>query len=301
MAAPMLLFVTRSPWPLLISIGLTVAIGIGSFATRADRTTPEPSASAPDHVDGPAYVAIGDSFTAGGAIGELQPGTGGCLRSTRNYPSLVARSLDYVLTDVSCFGATTRDVLRGEGDVPAQVSAIDAKTSLVTVSIGGNDFGIYTSLLLTCMRTSKPDLPGAPCRTALASRLANETSSIAARVGDVLDAVRKRAPKAKLLVTTYVRLMPPDGTCSAIPFSAADIAWFGRVEKTLADAMTTAARNRELPVIDMYSRSRGHDVCAGPKAWVNGPRPKDRDGILFHPNGAGEKAVAEAVKDELGS
>ncbi|MFL6090411.1 MAG: hypothetical protein ACJ71Z_09750, partial [Aeromicrobium sp.] len=44
---------TRSPWPLLISIGLTVAIGIGSFATRDDRGTSESSASAPDPAGGP--------------------------------------------------------------------------------------------------------------------------------------------------------------------------------------------------------------------------------------------------------
>jgi lysophospholipase L1-like esterase len=284
---------------LLISIGLTVAIGIGSFATRDDRVKPEPSASAPEQVSGPAYVAIGDSFTAGGAIGELQPGTGSCLRSTRNYPSLVARDLGYVLTDVSCFGATTGDVLRGDDGVAAQVAALNGKTSLVTVSIGGNDFGIYTSLMLTCMRTSKPTDRGAPCRTALASKLAGETSSIASRVGSVLDAVTKRAPKAKVLVISYSRLMPTDDTCSAIPFSQPDVAWFASIEATLSKAMTAAARNRDLPVVDMHALSRGHDVCTGSKAWVNGPRPKKLDGILFHPNGAGEKAVAAAVQAEL--
>jgi lysophospholipase L1-like esterase len=291
--------VTRSPWPLVIAIAMTVAIGIGSFATRDDRVRPESTASAPEDLSGPGYVAIGDSFTAGGAIGELQPGTGSCLRSTRNYPSLVARQLGYVLTDVSCFGATTGDVLRGDDGVPAQVAALNGKTSLVTVSIGGNDFGIYTSLMLTCMRTSKPTDRGAPCRTALASKLAGETSSIASRVGTVLDAVAKRAPKAKVLVISYARLMPPDNTCSAIPFSRPDVAWFASIEKTLSKAMTAAARNRNLPVVDMHALSRGHDVCTGSKAWVNGPRPKKQDGILFHPNGAGEKAVAAAVEAQI--
>jgi lysophospholipase L1-like esterase len=297
----MLLFVTRSPWPLLISIGLTVAIGIGSFATRDDRRPVEPPTSVPGPTSGPAYVAIGDSFTAGGAIGELQPGTGNCLRSTRNYPSLVARKLGYVLTDVSCFGATTGDVRNGDDGLPAQAAALDAKTALVTVSIGGNDFGIYTSLMLTCMRTSKPTDLGAPCRTALASKLAAETPSIASRVGRVLDDVQKRAPKAKVLVVTYARLMPTDDTCSAIPFSRPDVAWFASIEETLSAAMTKAARNRNLPVVDMHELSRGHDVCSGSKAWVNGPRPKDQDGILFHPNGAGERAVAAAVENAVRS
>jgi lysophospholipase L1-like esterase len=295
----MLLFVTRSPWPLLIAISVTVAIAIGSFATRDDRRTSDPSPGSPGHASGPAYVAIGDSFTAGGAIGELQPGTGGCLRSTRNYPSLIARELGYVLTDVSCFGATTNDVLNGDAGVPAQIAALNAKTAVVTVSIGGNDFGIYTSLMLTCMRTSKPTDPGAPCRTALSSKLARETSSIAARVGRVLDAVVNRAPTAKVLVITYARLMPTNGTCSAIPFSRPDVGWFASIEATLSEAMTAAARNRELQIVDVHALSRGHDVCAGAKAWVNGPRPKKEDGILYHPNGAGEKAVAAAVTKQL--
>lgn len=291
---------TRSPWPLLVAVLVTMAIGVGSFVTRADRVAPPRSpATAAVPVDGPTYVALGDSFTAGGAIGELQPGTGNCLRSTRNYPSLVARDLGYVLTDASCFGATTRDVLRSDAGLPAQLEAVDAKTALVTVSIGGNDFGIYTSLMLTCMRTSKPSDRGSPCRTALAPRLSEEALAVATRVGEVLDAVRSKAPKAKILVITYARLTPTDGSCAAIPFSPADVAWFGTIEETLSDAMARAARNRDLTVVDVHERSRGHDVCSGSKAWINGPRPKKQDGILFHPNGAGQKAVAAAIEDAL--
>src|SRR4029078_8567836 len=75
----------------------------------------------PVRSSGPQYVAIGDSFTSGGRIGALQPDGADCLRSSRNYPSLVAKDLGYALRDVSCFGASTKDVLEGDtAGVPAQ-------------------------------------------------------------------------------------------------------------------------------------------------------------------------------------
>ena len=115
------------------------------------------------------------------------------------------------------------------------------------------------------------------------------------------ESVRDRAPEAKLLVVGYLRLMPSNRTCTAIPFSRGDVAWFAAIEKTLSDSLLRAARSRDLPVVDMRSASDDHDVCAGSRAWVNGPRPKDGDGILYHPNGAGERAVARAVVRALRS
>jgi lysophospholipase L1-like esterase len=291
--------VTRSPWPLLIAIAVTVGIGIGSVATRDQRRLPAPVATGPAHTEGPVYVAIGDSFTAGDAIGVPQPGLRHCLRSADNYPSLVARELGYALTDVSCSGATTHGVLNPSSYEAAQVAAVTRKAALVTVSIGGNDLGTYSSLILTCLRKSRPDARGAPCRTSLAASLSAGNATITRRVGTVLDAVRERAPSAKVLVITYLGLMPHDGTCAAAPFSRADVAWFASVEDGVSDAMAAAAERRDVDVVDAHDLSRDHHVCSGKKAWVNGPRPKDGDGILFHPNGAGERAVAEAVIDHL--
>lgn len=297
----MLLFVTRSPWPLLIALGITIAVGIGSVATRDSRVPRPPAATAPAQGSGPAYVALGDSFTAGDGIGKQQRGSKHCLRSTSNYPSLVAGELGYALTDVSCSGATTRGVLNRTSYVPAQISALTDKTALVTVSIGGNDLGTYTSMILTCLRKSRPNAEGAPCRTALDASVSAGRATITRHVGTVLDAVHDRAPKARVLVITYLGLMPHKGTCAATPFSKADVAWFANVEDGLSDAMAKAAEQRDIPVVDMHARGRDHHVCSGRGAWVNGPRPKDHDGILFHPDGAGERATAQAVIDYLRS
>lgn len=289
----------RSPWPLLVAIAITVAVGLGSYTTRDERAAVSSAVPAAKST-GPEYVAIGDSYTAGGRIGSLQPGGADCLRSSRNYPSLVAADLGYSLRDVSCYGASTRDVLEGDSSgIPAQVDALSAKTKQVTVSIGGNDLGIFSGMFLTCVRTSRPDSSGAPCQEQFEGKLAARLRQVRERIGVVLDEVQKRAPQAAVLVINYLRLMPHVSACSLTPFANRDVLWFAGVERRLSEAVTSAARQRDLAVVDAHRLSENHDVCSGRDAWVNGPRPKTLDGLLFHPNGAGEQALAKAVVEHL--
>ncbi len=290
--------VRRSAWPLVAAVVVTMTVGIGTYATRHDRAVQTDPARAVK-ATGPEYVAIGDSFTAGGRIGALQPGGSDCMRSGRNYPSLVAQDLGYSLRDVSCYGASTKDVLEGDGAAPAQTDALSHKTKVVTVGIGGNDLGIFSTMFLTCFRTSQPNSPGAPCRQAFEGRLAARLQQVSERVGEVLDEVAKRAPRAAVLVVNYLRLMPADSPCAATPFAHRDVVWFAGVERRLSDAVRSAAEERELTVVDAHELSEDHHVCAGRRAWVNGPRPKNLDGLLFHPNAAGERAVAQAVIERL--
>ena len=57
---------------------------------------------------GPSYVSLGDSYTSGPLIPHQTGVPAGCLRSTHNYPSLVAAALGAVsFSDVSCAAATT--------------------------------------------------------------------------------------------------------------------------------------------------------------------------------------------------
>ena len=289
---------SRSPWPLVISIFVTLVVAIGGFATRGDRVPPPAPVEHAQSVAGPRYVAIGDSFTAGGPIRALQPKTGSCLRSSFNYPSLVARELGYTLTDASCFGATTQDALISADGLPAQVAAVSHHTGVVTVSLGGNDLGVYSTIFLNCLH--KPgSVSVQSCQAMLGPKIALKTAEVSVSLGAVLDAIHHRAPKARIVVLDYLSLMPRSGACSAIPFAPGDVRWFAGVEDDLSKAIEKAARQRDLEVIDVHALSRGHDVCSGTKAWVNGARPKHHDGILFHPNGAGERAVATALADRL--
>src|SRR5689334_20260503 len=95
------------------------------------------------------YVAIGSSFAAGPGIPPAQSGSGAaaCARSAGNYASIVAREIGANLTDASCSGATTANVLTdSQSGQPPQVSAVTSTTKVVTVTIGGNDVDYLGSL-----------------------------------------------------------------------------------------------------------------------------------------------------------
>ncbi|MGH3317361.1 MAG: GDSL-type esterase/lipase family protein, partial [Nocardioidaceae bacterium] len=116
------------------------------------------------------YVALGDSFTSGPLVPQTLAAFG-CFRSTRNYPALLAGALDVRrFTDVSCAGADTTDMRSpqptGFAAVPAQLSALSARTDLVTIGIGGNDFGLFGRLASTCPQLRASDPGGDEFRTA---------------------------------------------------------------------------------------------------------------------------------------
>ncbi|HJR90388.1 MAG TPA: SGNH/GDSL hydrolase family protein, partial [Aeromicrobium sp.] len=197
----------RSPWPLIASVGVTVAVGIGGLVAANGRAPEDPPHAQAPPAAAERYVAIGDSFTSGGPIGALQPGSGSCQRSSRNYPSLVAKELGFRLVDVSCGGATTQHVLAGSRAVPAaQVAAVNPETDVVTVSVGGNDLRIFADLLITCLRVSRANTDGAPCRDMAGDTVTQKVAEVKRRVGGVLDAIRERAPDAHVLVVTYLGL-----------------------------------------------------------------------------------------------
>lgn len=258
-------------------------------------STPSSIPSPPAPSEGPTYVALGDSYTAGGLIGSFQQEGERCQRSTQNYPSIVAATLDVPLTDVSCGGATTSSVLEEGRGLPAQIDAITPRTRVVTVSIGGNNFGLYGKLILFCSQLSDPGAKGAPCRKRLASEVTSLIPDIGQQVGTTLDAVRRRAPDATVLLVGYPRLMPRSGSCANAPYARGDVAWISSLESELSSTMADTANSRDVPFVPMYERSKGHDLCSGDAAWVNGLGPADGDGIVLHPNAAGEEAIAEEV------
>lgn len=287
---------SRSLWLLLGSIALTATVGITAYATRDARApaTPKPPMAVPDRpAHGPDYVAIGDSFTAGGAFGQLQAG-GKCFRAHDDYPSQVARSTGLSLTDVSCGGASTHDVLHGDDGTTAQVDAVTPKTKLVTVSVGGNDHAIYATTFVNCLRYAKSTKVGAPCKASFGGALARQLPDVQRSVTAVLQQVQARAPDARIMVVTYLRLLPDHKPCSELPYPTGDVAWVIQVERKLSAAMRHAAVSRGTEVVDMHELSAGHDVCST-DPWVNGLRPKNGEGWFLHPNPEGATAIARAV------
>ena len=104
------------------------------------------------------YVALGDSYTSRARIPTQSSAAGGCDRSNHNYPSDVAAdtALGLSLTDVSCSGATTANILNTTEDVspgpdnPPQLNAVTSATQVVSLQVGGDDLG-FTSIIENCV------------------------------------------------------------------------------------------------------------------------------------------------------
>src|SRR3954452_18443196 len=90
----------------------------------------------------PSYVALGDSYAAGPAI-PLQIAPYGCAKSDHNYAHLAAPRLgEPAFRDPPGGGAKTAPRTPKEGappgPTPPQFDSLDADTSKVSLTIGGN-------------------------------------------------------------------------------------------------------------------------------------------------------------------
>jgi lysophospholipase L1-like esterase len=254
------------------------------------------------------YVALGDSFSAGPLIATTDL-AGGCVRSDHNYPSLVAADLevdDFV--DVTCSGATPRDLTRvshpfPESTIPPQLRAVTPGTDLVTLGIGGNDLDLFATLVRTCTRLRGSDPQGDPCTRRFAEDgpdLRSATRTISNRVAGALREIRARAPQARVLLVGYLRLVPDRGTCPALPLAAGDYPQGRRISRALNQALVDAADRTDVEFVDAYELSRGHDICSA-DPWVNGRVSQREKALSYHPFESGMRAVADEVVDVLTS
>ncbi|WP_435746532.1 SGNH/GDSL hydrolase family protein [Nocardioides sp. SYSU DS0663] len=293
-------------------VGPSTSTSTGPDASSAAPRTGDVTAggttplATPDAGRFPTYVALGDSFTSAPLVGETDRADG-CLRSTQNYPRLVADALGAELTDVSCAGADTTSLVGAQptldGAVPAQLEALEPDTSLVTIGIGGNDFGIYSTLVGACVRARQEDPDGAPCREQLGPDGVAELRANIDTVGDRLVAavrgIRDRAPEAEVVVVGYPEIVPADATCSdVLPLAEGDQPFAARMNRLLADTQERAARRVGARYVDLYAASDGHDVCSD-DPWVNGRITRDGVALAYHPLAAGQQVTAGLVLDAL--
>ncbi|GAA5141046.1 SGNH/GDSL hydrolase family protein [Nocardioides marinquilinus] len=254
--------------------------------TPTTPASPTSAAEAPSD-DAPAngsteYVALGDSYAAAPGVPPSDP-VGGCFRSGGNYASLLATDLDLQLSDQTCSGATTGDVIE------RQVPAIGPGTRLVTLGVGGNDADLFVQLVTSCVGAA------VACSEVAGERVAEVLPTIERNVGDVLDAVQQAAPDAQVVVVGYPDLLPERGECpDRIPLAAQDFAFVDGVVRDLSGALRRQAERRDLDFVDVYAASQGHDICAD-DPWVNGVQTSPEGVIPLHPLPAEQRAVADLI------
>lgn len=251
------------------------------------------------------YVALGDSFTAGPLIPNVTGEPIGCVRSDRNYPSLVSQEIKpATFVDVSCSGAETVDMKNEQstplGTNPPQFDALTADTDLVTVGIGGNDVG-FSEIAKECAKRSLTNPWGNPCEEHYGDELDQRITDTAPKIAEVLSGIHERSPRAKVIVVGYLRLVPESGGCwPQVPVSKGDIPFMDGVEERLNAMLAEQAGAGGAEFLDAYADSEGRDMCAGSgEKWVEGIIPS-QPAFPIHPNAAGMRAVADRMLPLLG-
>jgi len=237
------------------------------------------------------YVALGSSFAAGIGLGPRAPGSPFvCMRSTAGYPHLLARMMGLSLVDMTCSGSTTEHILHG-GQVflGPQLAAVGPQTRLVTITSGGNDVRYIGDLMFASgsagtigklfWRGPKP----------IGSR---DFARVTDNFVRIIEAIRARAPAAKIVLVGYPAVMPAEGLCAGLRIDAKMVDLARAVAEKLDDATRAAAALSGALFVDMGALGAQHDACSA-EPWINGAAPAH--GTAFHPTAAGAKATAEAV------
>lgn len=251
------------------------------------------------------YVALGDSAAAGPLISPQDPSAPGCTRSLRNYPRVVAQRLGERLVDVTCSSAKSADVVATSqrtltgASVPVQTAALSSRTSLVTLTIGANDIGLF-QIALSCVNV--PD--STPCsqkyRRGGSDEIAGKIARQAPVWGSMLDRIRASAPNARIVVVGYGTYIRPE-SCAAQPIRPVDAQYLQQSMNRMNDAIAAQARRRGLTFVDITKLTAGHDICASSdKAYYYGLIPSGV-GVPLHPTALGMAAIGRHVAEVIGS
>ncbi|MEV0792395.1 SGNH/GDSL hydrolase family protein [Kribbella sp. NPDC050459] len=256
------------------------------------------------------YVALGDSYTSAPFVLLADLLSLGCARSYSNYPKMLAAALGvWRFTDVSCGGADTTNMTQPQstvlGTAAPQFDALTPDTDLVTLGIGGNDFGVFGDIIGTCPGLRASDPAGAPCKAHFTvdgvDTLRAKITQTQTRIAIVVQGIRARAPQATIVLVGYPKIAPEHGTCpSILPFADGDYAYLYSIEQALNAAVAGAAAAGGATYVDTFTPSTGHDACAPDgQAWIQGKDINLLRALNYHPRYEGEAGMASLTYKTL--
>jgi lysophospholipase L1-like esterase len=230
------------------------------------------------------YVALGDSYSSGTGAGSYGS-SGSCKRSANAYAQLWANAnAPSSFVFVACSGALTTDVINN------QVGSLTSDTSLVTISIGGNDAG-FADVMTDCNLGSD-----STCVSRNQQAQTYARNQLPARLDAVYTQIRNRAPGARVVVVGYPHIYQLSGSCS-VGLSETKRAAINQSSDVLAEVIKGRAGAFGFTFVDGRSAFAGHEICASGTRWLNSLTfPVDES---YHPNAAGQRggyyAAVEAV------
>ena len=249
-------------------------------------------------------MALGDSYASG--VGAPPYDDDGCKRAAGAYAHQVAGQTGKSLDFGACAGARTKDFYQ-PGKEAAQLAHLNASTSLVTFSIGGNDAG-FSTLFSKCITAA----PFTTCSgnkevseqvDGAISALAGKTTRAGITSYDTLVAdIASRAPGATVVAVGYPRMFTPQGAGQILPVpgrcegvTKVDQRWINAKTNEINAAAKAAAQRHGYRFADPSGSFAGHELCGKQSSWFDGLINDGR----FHPNAAGHKAIAGSIMGVL--
>lgn len=238
-------------------------------------------------------VALGDSFISGEGgteNGPYLPGsdtpTNRCHRSQTSPPALAAAMRQLQLHDLSCSGATTADLLQDSrfGE-PPQIDRIKPNTGLVMVMVGGNDMGF--GALFSCFLQTDCD------QTTIPNDALYQIDKLEPKLDKTYDAIRAKAPKARVVVQLYTGLLPPFKTVYATGcpwLNQGELKQGNTIQRNLNRVITRQALAHGFKVADANRLFRWHSMCNDDESWFYTPGAVP-PAATAHPNLMGRVAM----------
>ncbi|MFI2643509.1 SGNH/GDSL hydrolase family protein [Streptomyces sp. NPDC018610] len=251
-----------------------IAAHVGSLLlTVGLALTGAASAQASQQAAAGGYVALGDSYSSGVGAGSYISSSGSCDRSTKSYPYLWnAAHSPASFSFTACSGAKTDDVLSG------QLGALNSATSLVSITIGGNDAG-FADVMTTCVTSSD-----STCVSRINTARAYVTSTLPGKLDNLYSVIRSKAPSARVVVIGYPRFYMLGQTCLGL--SATKRSAINDASDLMNATIAKAAADHGFAFGDVRTTFNGHEICSG-DSWLHSVNWLDI-GESYHPTAAGQ-------------
>jgi lysophospholipase L1-like esterase len=222
---------------------------------------------------GDRYVALGDSYSSGVGAGSYISSSGSCDRSTNAYPALwAAAHAPASYTSVACSGANTTSV------TATQLSALSAATTLVSITVGGNDVG-FSTIMQTCALYGTTE-----CVNAVQAAENVAQTQLPGLLDRVYNGIRSAAPNARVVVLDYPVFYQLNTFC--IGLSATSHAKIDEGINLLDGVLSSAASRHSFTFADVRSIFVGHQLCSGDK-WLHALNFADLT-ESYHPTANGQ-------------
>ncbi|MFE6688713.1 SGNH/GDSL hydrolase family protein [Streptomyces sp. NPDC057743] len=248
---------------------LTAAFSVASSLALTGATA---AAAAQPTANG-GYVALGDSYSAGVGAGSYDSGSGSCKRSTKAYPALwAAAHSPSSFSFAACSGARTGDVVSG------QLGTLSSATSLVSITIGGNDAG-FADTMTTCALQGE-----SACLARIAQARSYIDNTLPGKLDTVYAAIANKAPSAHVIALGYPHFYKLDGSCS-VGLSEKSRAAVDAAADDINGVISKRAAAHGFSFADVNSTFTGHELCSG-SPWLHSVTyPVDES---YHPTAAGQ-------------